>query len=152
MTSATIPKTIELYGMGCQHEDVAVGGIRPGMLVERVATGIQVHSTAGGTASTHFAVEYDMTGGTIDTVYNTGENTVFKTYAAGSGVFALVAGGAGAIADRALLASAGDGTLRLAALDEIAVAQAMEAVDNSGSGSLARIKVEVIPAQRTASV
>ena len=92
MTSATIPKTIELYGMGCQHEDVAQGGIRPGMLVERIAGAVQAHSTAGDVASPHFAVEYEMTGGTIDTVYNTGDNTVFKTYVAGSGVYALVAG------------------------------------------------------------
>ena len=59
--------------------------------------------------------------------------------------------GADAIADRALLASDGDGTLRVAADGEIAVAQAMEAVDNSGSGSLARIKAEIIPAQRLAA-
>lgn len=65
-------------------------------------------------------------------------------------MYALVAAGAAAIAQNAYLASAGDGTLVTAGLDEVAVAQALEAVDNSGGGSAVRIKVEIIPAQRTA--
>ena len=151
MTSATTPKTIELYGMGCQHEDVATVAITPGYLIERNTAGVAPHSTAGETASPHFAVEMEMTGGTIDTDYAIGDQVVFKTYAAGSSVYALVAAGATAITNRAFLASDGDGTLRLASTDEIAIAQALEAVDNSGGATEARIKVEIIPAQRTAA-
>lgn len=152
MTSATEAKVIELYGMGCQHEDVALGNITPGMLIERAAGGVQAHSTAGGPASTHFAVEFGMTGQTIDDLYEASDQVIFKTYYAGSGINALVSAGTAAIADRALLASDGAGGLRTAGLDEIAVAQALEAVDNSVGGTAVRIKVEVIPAQRTAAV
>lgn len=149
MTSATTPKTIELYGMGCQHEAVATSAITPGHLVQRTSGGVGVHADAGGVASTHFAVEYEMTGRGIDDAYAIGDNVVFKTYAPGSSVYALVAAGATAITLNAMLTSDGDGTLRLASTDEVAVAQALEAVDNSGGGSAVRIKVEIIPAQRT---
>ena len=82
MTSATTPKTIELYGMGCQHEDKATVVITPGYLVERNSTGVAPHSTAGGVANTHFAVEDDMVGGTIDDDYAINDNVIFKTYPA----------------------------------------------------------------------
>jgi hypothetical protein len=151
MTSATTPKTVELYGVGCQHEDVATVAITPGYLVERNATGVAPHSTAGDVANLHFAVEDDMVGDTIDDEYAIGANVIFKTYAAGSGIYAVVAAAATAITKGAFLASAGDGTLELAGTDVIAVAQALEAVDNSGGGTEVRIKVETIPSQRTAA-
>lgn len=151
MTSATTPKTIELYGMGCQHEDVATAAITPGYLVERNATGVAPHSTAGENANASFAVEMEMTGGTIDTDYAIGDQVVFKTYAAGSGVYAVVAAGATAITKGAFLSSAGDGTLEVPGNHDIVVAQALEAVDNSGGAEEVRIKVEIVSPQRTAS-
>lgn len=151
MTSATEPKTIDLYGKGIQNEAAALGAITPGMLIERGTNGVQAHSTAGGPATPAFAVEYDLTGGTIDDDYAAGDQVIYRTFAPGSAVYALVAAGAAAIAGNALLQSAGDGTMLTAATDDVAVAQALEAVDNSGGSEVARIKIEIIPAQRTAS-
>ena len=152
MTSATEAKTIDLYGMGVQNEGVALDAITPGHLIERGASGVQAHSTAGGPATPAFAVEYDLTGRGIADAYAIGDQVIYRTMAPGSAVNALVADGTAAIAANALLASDGDGTLRTAAVDEIAVAQALEAVDNSAGGAPVRIKVEIIPAQRTAPV
>lgn len=151
MTSATNPKTIELYGHCIQHEaEVTDAAVTPGMLVTRTAGGIRPHNVAGATASPSFAVEYGLTGRGIDDAYAIGDQAMFKTYAAGSGVYAWVAAGATAITENAYLASAGDGTLAVAGLDEVIVAQAREAVDNSGGADLARIRVEIVPAQRSA--
>lgn len=152
MASPDNPKTIELYGQGCQHEGEAAAAVTPGHLVERDANGeIAVHSTAGGGGNPHFANEYDLTGRGIDDDYADGDQIIFTTYAPGSSVFALVAAAAPAIAVGDFLVSDGDGTLKKAGLDEVAFAQALEAVDNSGGGTAVRIKVEVVAPFRTAA-
>ena len=146
MTSATNPKTIELYGFGCQHEAKAAGVITPGMLVERAADGeVQAHSTEGGNANPHFANEYGLTGGTISDNYAADDQVIFTTYNPGSGVYALLANGENA-SENALLTSKGDGSLAVAAAGDIAIAQAREALNNA-TGSAARIKVEVLTPQ-----
>ena len=151
MTSATAPKTIDLYGTGIQNEATCTdAAITPGMLVTRTATGVRPHNVAGGAASPAFAVENDLIGGDISDDYAIGNDVIYRTFAAGSAVYALAHAGGAAIAANALLKSAGDGTLELAGDDEVAVAQALEAVDNSGGGTAVRIKVEIVPAQRTA--
>lgn len=149
MTSATDPKTVELYGYGTQHEAIALGAITPGMLVERAAGGVQACTADGAPANTAFANEYALTGRGIDDAYATDDQVIFTTYGPGAGVYALVAAGAAAITEGALLSSAGDGTLEAAGTDVVAIAQALEAVDNSGGGSAVRIKVEIINAART---
>lgn len=156
MTSATTPKTIELYtNGGVQHEAAAVDAIMPGMLVERAATGVQTHSVAGGIANLHFANEYPLTGGTIDDEYEIGDQVIFTTYAPGDGVYALLAAGNDAsVGD--LLVSNGDGALAylVPATGGVVVAQAMEAVNNDpGTGGAAvRIQVEVMAATYVAPV
>ncbi len=151
MTSATTPKVIELYGMGIQNEAiVSDAAVTPGMLLTRTATGVRPHNVAGATATPAFAQECGMVGRGIGDNYAIGDQCIYKTYAAGSSVYALAHAGGAAIAANAYLKSAGDGTLELAGNDEVVVAQALEAVDNSGGGTAVRIKVEIIPAQRTA--
>ena len=149
MTSAQNPKTIELYGHGIQHEaEVTDAVVTPGMLVVRTATGVRPHNVAGFGAA-HVAVEYGMVGRGIDDDYAIGDQATFKTYQAGSGVYALLDDGNDVSAGDFLI-SAGDGTLELQAADSTAVivAQAMEAV-NSGA-SVARIQVELVaPFTRT---
>jgi hypothetical protein len=149
MASQDTPKTIEIQGYGIQKEATAQGTITPGMLIERVTNGVQAHSTAAGPASTHFAIEYGMTGRTIDDDYSADDQAVFKTYTPGSVVYGLVAAGASAISQYDFLASAGDGTLATAGVDEVAVAQALEDVDNSGGSDPVRIMAEVVPVHRT---
>lgn len=151
MTSATEPKTIDLYGTGVQNEGVALAAITPGALIQRGASGVTNHATAGETASPMFAVENEWIGNGISDAYAIGDQVVYRTFAPGSAVYALAHAGGAAIAANAFLKSGGDGTLELASTDEVAIAQALEAVDNSGGGSAVRIKVEIIPAQRTAA-
>lgn len=148
MTSQTNPKTVELYGHGPQHEAIADGTITPGMLVERAGDGVAAHSTAGGPANLHFANEFGMVGGTINTDYVAGDHVTFTTYVPGSGVYGWIADTVNA-AEFALLASNGDGTLKVAGNVEVAVAQALEAVNNSAGGAPARIRVETVSPHRT---
>lgn len=148
--SANTPKYIELYGYGVQNEaTVTDAAVTPGMLVTRSAGGVRPHNVAGETAAPAFAQEYGMTGRGIDDDYAIGDQIVYKTYCAGSSVYAWAHAGGAAIAANAFLKSAGDGTLELASTDDVVVAQALEAVDNSGGANPARIRVEIIPAQRT---
>lgn len=150
MASNDTPKTVELYGYGIQNEAEALAAITPGMLIERGSGGVQAHSTAGETATPAFAVENGMVGRGIDDAYADGDQVIYKTFSPGSAVYALAHAGGTAITINAFLKSGGDGTLELATDDEVVIAQALEAVDNSGGSEAVRIKVEVIPAQRTA--
>lgn len=139
--------TIELYGYGIQGEALAAAAITPGMLVERTSAAndtVQAHGSAGGHGNAHFAVENEWDGAGIDTNYATGANVKFRTYSPGAGVNALVAAGATAITKAAWLQSAGDGTLAIAATGDYVVAQAREAVDNSGGSTAVRIHAEVV--------
>jgi hypothetical protein len=148
MTSATTPKTIVLQGDGPQQEaPVTNAAITPGMLVTRTAAGVRPHNVAGGSASTHFAIENDLVGLDIDDNYAVGNNCRFKTLPPGSHVYAIVPAGAAAITVGGFLQSDGAGGLIAAAANDVIVAQALESVDNSGGGTAVRIKAEIVPAQ-----
>lgn len=159
MSSATTPKTIELDGRdhgnaGPQHEAAATVAITPGMLVERVATGVKPHATARGPANLHFAVENSMVGLGIDDVYAIDDLVTFRTMEAGSRVYGLLAAATDAAAGVQLV-SAGNGALTplVAATGGTIVAQALEAVDNTpGAGGMARIRIEILPATYVAPV
>ena len=143
MPFADTPKTIELSGYGLMLEAEAVGAITPGMLVERNGVGVRAHGTQGGQASPSFAINMRMTGMGIDDGHEAGQQVVYKTYIPGSSVYAVVAAGAAAIADLALLTSNGTGGLETASAGDVVVAQALEAVDNSGGGTAVRIRAEI---------
>lgn len=147
------PKTIDLYGMSTQQEAVCTTAvITPGMLLARTGeNGVRPHNAAGETATPAFAVEMDLTGGAIGDDYAIGDQVIYRTFQPGAGVYALAHAGGTAITVGAYLMSAGDGTLELATTSKTAIAQAREAVDNSGGSAPVRIKVEIIPAQRTAA-
>lgn len=123
------------------------GGITPGMLVERTGTGtVQPHSTATGLAQPMFAVEDALfEGRDIDTAYAADGEVVRYAYCRpGDEVYALLAAGNDTVDKDALLASNGDGTLRVSATNP--VARTLEDVDNDpGTGGAAvRVKVEVL--------
>ena len=142
MASNDTPKTVELYGVGIQHEALCTdAAITPGMLVTRTATGVRPHNVAGAAASPAFACENGMIGRGITDTYATGDQVTYKTYAAGSGIYAILAASQ-TIAVGAYLASNGAGALRAAAAEENIVAQAVEAVTTTGA--VARIRVEVV--------
>lgn len=127
-------------------------GILPGHLVEESGTAdVIVHGTAAVNAQRLFAQANIGNGGTIDQAYADNETVSYGAYHSGQEVNALVAASATAIALGAALESDGDGTLRTATADaatdtvqrDSIVAYALEAVDNSGGGTVVRIKVRI---------
>jgi hypothetical protein len=151
------PEVIELLtdvsGSFVHNERLSASGsaIIPGMLVEESGGEVQEHSTAAANAQKLFALTNLPIGGTIDEAYAVATTVRYGAAHSGQEVYALVAASATAIIDGAPLESAGDGTVRTLtaraattqAQSDSVVAYAMEAVDNSGGGAVARIKVRV---------
>jgi hypothetical protein len=155
-----MPNTIILKGRGIRKEAAAGGTITPGHLVTFNSSGqLVVHSVAKQRTTPLFAVEAEnlnpgsgIAGG-IDDNYVSGDYVQAENIPSGGQVYALVAASATAITKGALLESAGDGTLKLvtdftdAEIDSIgggAIARALEAVDNSGGATPARIRAEIL--------
>lgn len=152
MPSNDTPKTVILSGpagIGICQEALATVAILPGMLLARSsATGVKPHDVDSGIANLHFAVEDGAQGRTIEDQYAIGEVVHFKTLVPGTKVYGLLAAGSAAIVVGDKLVSDGDGTLKklVAATGGTVVAEALEAVNNSGGGTRARIRVEIMPA------
>ncbi len=137
------------------HEEAlsaAASAIVPGMLIEELAAGtVQEHTTAAANAQRLFALANLANGETIDDAYGVGETVRYGAAHTGQKVFTLVAAAAAAIVIGNALESAGDGTVRIAAADaatdtaqrDAIVGYAVEAVDNSGGGTTARIAMRV---------
>lgn len=163
------PSTIFLSGeISRGFEGIAVAAIRPGMLVNiRDANptdgplttpgrnkDVGPHNAAGQSGSM-FAREMDLTGSSIDDVYEIGDTVLYQTSRAGDRVYALLAAGQEVVAG-ARLESAGNGYLRAATAGSgaatpvtfpgAALAIALEDVDNNpgAGGAPARIKIEVL--------
>lgn len=136
--------TIRLKGVGTRLERVAAGTIVPGMLIEVTnADKVVAHATAKGPHISAFAVENDLEGKEISDSYATNDFVQAEIYRRGDEVLAFIEAGHAAVAIGAYLESAGDGSLQ-AYSDGVIVAQALEAVDNSGGGAMARIKVRIV--------
>jgi hypothetical protein len=124
--------------------------IMPGHLVEAVPTGLRPHATADGLARPAFAIESLVPAprGTatepIATPYASGDAVRWIIAAPGMLLYALVPAAAAAIVKGDALVSAGDGTLKKVGATPVVgsiVALAEEALNNSGGGTPARIKV-----------
>lgn len=154
-----MPNTILLKGEGIQKERAAGGTITPGHLVTlNSSNAVVVHATASGDVFPAFALEDEDVGKDLNTNYTSGQNVRYLIPERGSEIYALVPASASAIVIGDLLCSNGDGTLKKYAAQATneggsgtytiqtagIVARALEAVDNSGGGSPARIKVEVL--------
>lgn len=145
------PSTISLKApASVRNEGAASEAITPGHLVEFGGSNdYQKHSSAGGDAAAKFAVENDVVGDDISTDYVSGEQVQVETFPAGSQVYAHLAGGEN-VSKGAFLESAGDGTLQQvgtassAGANKPVVAQALEAVNVSGTSVGQRIKVEIV--------
>ena len=153
MPKAT-PDTIILRGQLVRKEGKdSAGGIVPGDLVARNSSGdLIVHGTAAANAAKAFAIENTLAGKGIADAYVQDENVVYGVFNNGAEVYGRVAASAAAIVIGDFLESAGDGTVRKVATSAATadtarssiVGIALEAVDNSGGGSIVRIKLEVI--------
>lgn len=153
----TAPRTVILVGKElCTMKELVAGGtITPGHLVSIASTGkYVVHPTAKGRTPAIFAAEADLVGKGIDDNYVANDNVYAWACPAGVEVNALVAAAAAAIVIGDKLESAGDGTLRKVTAESQltsgnytytsagnVIATALEALDNSGGGSAARLKV-----------
>lgn len=152
MTDLTInaqPRTIRLKGVGRRIEKPAQGTIKPGSLVALTRTdGFIVHPSASHKATAMFAVENELVGLGIDDNYASGDLCQVEHFHQGDWVLAILAAGATKVWEGDYLESAGDGSVQLVGLDyqegATAVLQAMETVDNSGGGTIARIKCVVV--------
>jgi len=133
-------------------EDIAAAaGILPGHLVEEGAADVAVHAGAGLNAQRLFAQKNLATSGDINTAYLSGELVSYGAYHSGQEVRALLAASAAAIVRGDALESDGDGTLRVLTTDSATddtqrdsiVGYALEAVDNSGGGTVVKIDIRV---------
>lgn len=131
-----------LAGAPIVNERLAgVVGIIPGILVRESAGNVIINATAG-KGPALFALPNLPVSGSIDTAYANGVTVQYGAFTTGQEVNALVAAGTAAIADGAPLTCHTDGTL-ITGTDANAIAYAMEAVDNSGGATTARIKVRI---------
>lgn len=135
-------KTISIIGPSIQREFIGSGAITPGHLVQVDSTAgkCAVHSTAGGSAVTMFALEDEAQGKTISQAYTTANVVRCGVFSPGEEVFALLYNGEDATVG-SFLESQGNGTLRVVDVDssvglvgiQSIVGVALETVDMSGS-------------------
>lgn len=117
-------------------EDVAANGnIKPGMLVEQVATGLQPHSTAGGDGERIYAQEDALQGNVAATGYNAGDFVTAYAEVPGNTGLGLLK--AGVLYTKGMkLQSNGDGTLTTRTSTNTIVAVVTVQIDLSPSGSV----------------
>lgn len=144
MPSNDTPKVIFLKGRPMGKEGIAAAaGILPGMLLDAVPGGDVVpHATASGAAVPAFARPNEVIGNGIDVPYANGDTVLYGVCTSGDEVYGWIADTAN-IAAGDYLESAGNGTLR-AVTTGVAVAKALQTVDNTAGGAPARMKLEVL--------
>jgi len=145
MSSSDTPKTILLRGSMNNHSERKCGptAITPGMLIATDSQDRFVpHASAAGKASPLFARENSIVGRGFDTDYAEGETTLAWHGQAGDQFYAFLEAGAN-VAIGAILESNGAGALQ-AVTGNFGLVKALEAVNNSGGSSNARIRVEVL--------
>ena len=142
MASSTNPKTIHLAPteVRIQKEAKALSTITPGQFIERAPGGVRRHTTPGGPAQLAIAIEFCLTGGTIDDDYLLHDHVLFVVAGPGEEFYGLLAAGQN-VQEGDFLSVVG-GNLRAAQPDDHIVAVALEAVDNSGGSDPARIVAE----------
>jgi hypothetical protein len=131
----------------------AAEAITPGHLIALNSSGNAIkHATAGPAAAAganaqglvRVAVEQDFFGKGIDDAYAANDQVIYQPLDTGCEWMALLAAGATAVGYNDLVESAGNGTVRKTTITANAIGRACEAVDNSGGGSAARIRIEVL--------
>lgn len=136
-------KTVIVKGDPTRVEHVSTAAaVTPGNLMILNSSGLVLrHNVAGGTAEKMFAVEDELQGKTLTTDYANSTPIFCAIFKSGDEVFAKITG---TPAVGALLSSAGDGTLKAAAIDsagihneEYVIAIALEAA--TGGYQLVRI-------------
>jgi hypothetical protein len=142
--------TISLKGRPKRIEALAAEAITPGHLIQYNSSSKFIkHATAAGSQSRMFAAENEVFGDGIDVAYANNDNVLAWQCFPGDEINALVAAAASAIVVGDYVESAGDGTVRKVATSagtsqasrNSTVGQALEALDNSGGGAAARLRI-----------
>lgn len=138
-------RTIIVKGDPIHKEANAAAAVRPGHLVGFNAAGAAVpHATAGANTAPAFAVERSWIGEDTEATIAIGERVEYVVCRNGDEVFTRISGDPTLIANGALLASAGDGTLRAATVaGDVAIARMIPQHDPLLSTGVWR-KVEIL--------
>jgi hypothetical protein len=137
-------KTIPIRGDFIRKEGQASAAITPGHLIEfGGAKDLRVHSTIGGQGRKAFALENDLIGRDIDTVYNANDVVQYGIFQPGAEVYAWLQIGE-SCAKGDFLESDGTGCLQVSStpVEGSNIAVALEAI--TGGGVKKRVKVEVL--------
>jgi hypothetical protein len=135
-----------LIGQGRVEQGLAGAALVPGKLVSLNSAGKYVtHGTSGGVAEKVFVTEAALVGkGLNDTSYGVDEVVALYLGGPGDEVRAFLNPGQNASVG-ALLASAGNGNLKVWQTGEVAIAVALQAMNLTASGSVAtRISVRLL--------
>lgn len=135
-------------GGGAYKEADANEAITPGHLIEINSSGKAIKQ-AGALSTKAVAIEQTWIGKGRDDAYAANDRVLYRMAETGDEVYCLVKAGAAAVAYGDLLkadTSAAGCVIKLAGTTEnqLAIAKAQVAVDNSGGGSQARIRVEFL--------
>lgn len=127
------------------NERTATEAITPGMLVNPVAADTVEKNdlTGDGNDFVEVAVENDIFGGGVDDNYEAGDTVLSQLLRTGCEFMGLVAAGGAAIAYDAYVTMAAGGFVAVGTRAN-AIGKARQAVDNSGGGTPARIRVLVL--------
>lgn len=130
---------------GQYNERTATEVITPGMLVNPVDTAtVEKNDLVGnGNHQVEVAVENDIFGGGVDDDYAIGDTVLSQILMPGHEFMGLVDAGAAAIGFDAYVTAAAGGFVAIGTAAN-AIGKARSAVDNSGGGSPARIRIQVL--------
>lgn len=137
----TRPETIVLIGQPIRKEDKAIAAFSPGHILVFSGAGVIKRATAKVAGRKAVALENELIGGTITDAYAVNDNAYYAVFSSGEVSQVRVAASATAIVKGDRLEFAADGTIRKWT-DGIAVAEAIEALDNSAGVTETFIKVE----------
>lgn len=143
--STISPHTILLRGMYTKtHRNAkADAALKPGHIITKNATDeVLKHATAGAGGQIMVAMEDRLIGRTINDAYAEAESVPYHIPTTGDWLYLRVAAAASAIVHNAPLTSDGAGCVKLATGDDIIIARALEALDNSAGGSEAFLRTE----------
>lgn len=132
----TRPTRIQLKGEGTHEEGRAAGAILPGNLITLDANGALIrHNLSGGWAEKAIALEDALQGNGITVAYASGDLVSYVIPKPGDVVFVLLNGGENADPSK-FLASAGDGTFKVASGSDVRLLKPLEALNLTDSGDV----------------
>lgn len=157
------PNTVLLESEGDRQREndaQATGSVTPGYLIERTGIDtdgakdtfqVQAHSTDDERTAALVALEYAKTGKGIDSDIAAGDHVEYWKAQPGDRLYMFVEGGTNLatsgnadVTPGDALGSAGTGALRAGVSGGNEQFEALETVNNAGSGDAARVEVEVI--------